>query len=450
MRRYVYTNDFLFHGQREAPGVFHEELYRLLSVPFEAGLKSPLLNIADFTGDSGARFSREAFYASSGIRGIGNSYYLYDFRAIKGRSWDYFRSVFPQDTVFVGCELGLDLREKLTELGYVYVNFWFHPYKLLDDIFFLVGSNDRKVFERIERFRVPMDRLRFYASYYSVLAERKGFLANLPIEDNCCLFAGQTFADKSVERDGKFLNITDFADRIEQEARRFSKIYYIPHPTATANREVDEYLARTPAVQLLSGVPTYYMLASPKVRKVMALSSSILYEAETFGKEVEYLYRPLFEIDAPFSLNAFVSVYQSYFAPSFWQVVLGGADFRSGAGDILLDENSGKFRDMLGYPFGFRYLGRLERADDRVSGLEKGAVADHAAISALSSRQSELAARLGELAARQGELAARQERDYQLMVGLNEGLRSIADWSNRVRGNIAYRLARRLKWLLGK
>ena len=452
MVRYVYTNDFLFHAQDVAPQVFHDELRRLFAIPFQAGLNAELESIVNWRDAEGRAFSRDEFYARSGIRGVADCYYPYDMRRIMDASWEYFTSRFPRDTVIIGSELGLDLRTRLTELGYTYINFWFHPYKLLDDVFFLVGSNSREIFERLERYRVPMNRMRFYSSYYSVYAERKGFLENLPIEENCCVFAGQTFADKSIQSGDRFLNITDFADRIAEVAKEFSKIYYVPHPAAGTNPVVEDFLVHTPFVQLLTGVPTYYLLASPKVRKVMALSSSVLYEAETFGKEVEYLFKPMFDIDAPYALNSFVSVYQSYFAPSFWQTILAAGDGEPMANDILLDADSGKFRDMMNTSFGFCHLGRMERMDGLLGNVSLKMAGLEDRFGHLSSRQDELASRQdavadgqARLAVRQDELANQQAASVRAVSEVCVRMNELWAWAEHVRNSHAYRYARRLK-----
>ncbi len=372
----VLSNDFLFHGQEEAPSVLHMELLSLLAIAInEATGVEPVL-ITHCENNAGERFSRTRFFELSGITDIASSYYLYDMASIKDASWDYFKSFFDSETVFVASEFGMDLREKLTEFGITYLNFWFHPYKLLNDVFFLVGSNSPDIYRKLELYKVPQARLRFYCEYYSHLAERRRFLDNLPIEDNCCVFAGQTYQDKSVSTGTKYLNITDYSEKVSELARTYSKVYYVPHPSAGANSDVDSFLASTPDVEVLENVPTYYLLASPKVKKVVALSSSVLYEAHYFGKETEYLFKPLFKIDEDFSLNSFISIYQDYFAPEFWQDVLGterkgrsNAPAKTPTGSLLAP-NAEMFRDLLGLPFGYKYFGRTERMEVRLRDLE--------------------------------------------------------------------------------
>ena len=334
-----------------------------------------------------------------------------DFAGIRDASWEYFRSFFDEETVFVASEFGIDLREKLTELGLTYVNFWFHPYKLLNDAFFLVGTNSSAIFQKLETYRVPSSRLRFYCEYYAQLAARKHFLDNLPIEDNCCVFAGQTYRDKSVSNGEKYLNITDYPERVAELARTYSKVYYVQHPSAEPNPEVDAFLEAAPGVEVLKDVPTYFLLASPKVRKVVALSSSVLYEAAFFGKETEYLFRPLFKIDEAFSLDTFVSIYQDYFSPAFWRDILapgdGAAEGGTAAGrdECLLARDCEMFRDLLGVSFGYRHFGRIDRLEAR---LDKMGAAQREQLAA-EERRCEAFASLSDLVGRQGELLGRHD-----------------------------------------
>ena len=375
----VYSNDFLFHGQEEAPGVFHLEFFSLLSVVIEDACGIKPVSISECTDSAGRKFSRKEFFSLSGVNSPAPSYYLYDINKISQASWDYFSSFFDADTLFVASEFGLDLREKLTQLGVTYINFWFHPFKLLNDAFFLVGTNAPDIFEQLEKFKVDRAKMRLYGEYYVQLAQRKHFTDNLPIEDNSCLFVGQTYQDKSIACDGKYLTIADYPKKIDELSAKYSKIYYVPHPIAGRNDAVDTFIASHPNIKVLNGIPTYYLLASPKIKKVVALSSSVIFEAQFFGKDAEYLFRPLFIIDEEFSLNTFVSVYQDYFGIVFWQTLISAwkkdvfpapKTVPCKGTEPLLARDSELFRDMLGLPFGYRFLGRAERIEARIETLE--------------------------------------------------------------------------------
>ncbi len=371
MKRIVYTNDFLFHGQESSNLAFHEEWFSLLQIPIELGTGFKLEKITNCKNAKGETFSRARFYELSGISGMAPKHFAYQFDAICNDSWQYFKSFFDSETVFIGAELGADLRKWMTEERFVYINFWYHPYKLLDDIFFLVASNDPEIYGRLLSFKVPYEKLCFYSRYYATQTAFRGLLDHIPIENNCCLFIGQTFRDKSVQCGTRFLTITDFKDPVAQLAKSFSKIYYIPHPCAEPNPDIDAFIRENDFIELLDGIPTYHLLSSPKVAKVVSLSSSVVYEAGTFGKQAEYLYRPLFDIDGQYSLDAFASIYEDYFAPSFWRSIFGirtNAN-TSGFQGPLMDTGLGKLRHLVDAPWGFKYLGRLEQIEESIRTL---------------------------------------------------------------------------------
>lgn len=376
MKRFVYTNDFVFHAQREAPRVFHEELFELLQIPLESGTRGRLEVICSCKDQAGEVFSRKRFLTLSGFDDVPDTYFACDFQKISAASVAYFKSFFDNGTVFIGCELGLELRDWLTRNGYTYVNFWYHPFKLLDDIFFLVGSNDRNVYDMLMSRRVDSRKLEFHARYYSLYARHNKMVRDAALEDGCCLFIGQLPRDKSVQDGGRFLTIADFPEKIAELESRYSRIYYVPHPKLGKDDVVGRFLSAHDRISVLRDVPTYCLLASEKVRKVVALSSSVVYEAKLFGKDAEYLFRPLFDVDGPYSPNSFVSVYHDYFRPSFWNDVIRCLDGESvssagGADDELMDFGLGRIRDLVKAQWGFKYLGRLERLENRLEGIER-------------------------------------------------------------------------------
>ena len=129
--------------------------------------------------------------------------------------------------------------------------------------------------------------------------------------------------DKSTDRDGTFLNILHFKKRMEELSKDYSKIYYLAHPYASKNQEIENYIMETPYIKKITDIATYQMLALEKIKKVVSISSSVLYEAQFFKKEVEYLYKPLHNIDGKFEDDTWVSIYQDYFNPIFWKDIFG-------------------------------------------------------------------------------------------------------------------------------
>ena len=57
------------------------------------------------------------------------------------------------------------------------------------------------------------------------------------------------------------------------------------------------------------------MLSRNEIKKVVAISSSVLYEAKFFGKDIEYLYQPVID-------ENYIIIYKEYFNTSFWIDIL--------------------------------------------------------------------------------------------------------------------------------
>lgn len=365
-------NDFIMNNPHSH--MLHDELFSLFAIAIEAATEQHVSKITDLRDTEGATFSRDHFFELSGILGFTDTYYIYDLNKITKESWDYFRSFVSEDTLIIGCELGLDLRKKLTSLGYIYINFWFHSYKLFPDAIFMAGTNLEEIFHLIESFKIPKYKFSFFAQYYTNLIKHKNLLSQFPpIEENSCVFIGQTLCDKSIERDGQFLNITDFPEAIAQIEKNFSTIYYVPHPYAQGNEQIQNFLEQHPKIQQLNDIPTYYLLATPQIKKIFSISSSVLFEAAFFGKEIEYFYQPLFAIDAPFSLNTFISLYHDYWTPGFWRKILSpimklpNIEFPS----IDFSTSPNMARELIGYYYGFHYLDKDCLRDDALTACSR-------------------------------------------------------------------------------
>lgn len=322
-QRLVFINDILFHSPSNV-GTWHSWIADILNPAVDAACGQRIQLFTEITDNQGQYFNRDLFFALSGIEDVPESYYLYDINKINQKSWDYLFSFINENDFLIGCELGLDLRRKFTENNIVFINFWFHSFHLFDDICFMLNTNNKTLFHRIKEYQIPHAKFELYAHIAKRQLNR--MFNDDSIEDNCCLFIGQTLTDKSVERNGEFLNIMHFPSEIDLAAQKYKTIYYLPHPDCPVNQNVElmNFISQRPYIQILDNVSTYGLLASPKVKAVIGISSSVLYEAQFFGKENRYLYQPLFDIDTDFGENTYISVYNDYLNPEFWIHVLPG------------------------------------------------------------------------------------------------------------------------------
>lgn len=367
MSTIIFTNDFLFTSLE----CFTTFLFDILSPVIKNAADAEIVNLQDLD-NNGEIFDRLKFFELSGINNVSCHHYLYDVSKIKDESWNYFFKFVPENSMFIGFELGLDLRKKLTEANIPYINFWVHSFKLFDDVPFMINTNNRNIWEKLNNYKIPKVQFDIYSKYWITYVRTNHKFFDRDLCDNSVVFIGQTLADKSIEKDGKFLNILDFKTRIEQFSKEYNTIYYVPHPSQSDNEEINEYINSTNYIKKIINIPTYFLLMSKKIKKVIAISSSVLFEAKNLGKEIEYLYQPLFDIDGEFGFNSFISVINDYYNPSFWSDILSPIlnTNKDVVNKILFTDTKNKIRYLKNLYYGYMHLDELQILKNQISSLK--------------------------------------------------------------------------------
>lgn len=313
----VFTSDFLYHSPCQ--GIHHFWCIDLLNPIIEQVTNKQCIDLYKIKNKQNEFFSRKKFFELSDISNVQEVYYNYDVSKLKKASFEYLQSFIDKDTFIIGMELGKEIRDIFTELNIPYISFWFHSWKLFDDNFFMLNTNRSNIFDILQKYKVPKHKFDFYAKYYTLWTKSRNIWQKLEnLEKNSVLFIGQTMRDKSTDKNGTFLNILHFKNRMEELSKEYSKIYYLAHPYAVPNQEIETYIKETPYIKKMN-IPTYHILTSEQISKVVSVSSSVLYEAQFFKKEIEYLYKPLHNIDGRFEDDTWISIYQDYFNPIFWK-----------------------------------------------------------------------------------------------------------------------------------
>lgn len=356
VNKLVFVWDFLYHNPM-CDGTYHYyavDLFRPL-VKIATGLD--IVELRTLKNADGEEFSRQKFYDLSDYGKIEKSYFSYDITKIKQPSIDYLKTFIDSQTFVFGFEMGAELKNILTDLNINFVNFWYHSWKLFDDAFLMINTNNEAIFKKLCQYKTQKEKFDFYATYWKHFTKQKGELDYLDfLEDNSCLFVGQTLRDKSTDKDGTMLNVLYFKEELEELSNQYSKIYYIPHPLAQYNEEIEKYLKETPYIEKLENVSTYHLLMSDKIQKVVGISSSVLYEAKFFGKDVTYFYKPLFKIDEEFSLETFISVFHDYYNPHFWADILSAVmkTNTDAENSIWFSDIANKFRNINHIYYGYQ------------------------------------------------------------------------------------------------
>lgn len=309
-------------------------------------------------------FSREYFFKLGNVTTLKEKYQEYDINNFNNEQLEYLGQFFNTETIIIGFELYDKLVDLLTSFGCKIIDFAFHSFKLFEDLPFAINSNDIEVYNVLNKYKIPNEKFYFYANYWKIFLEQNKMINDKDIANNSVLFIGQTLTDKSVEKEGIFLNITHFEKELKELSKKYSKVYYLPHPYLGVKRkEIYDWIKKSPYVELIANQNTYSLLSSNKINKVVGISTSVLYEAQFFNKEIEYLYKPLFNIDVPFEEHSYVSVLDDYWNPKFWAEVLCKlCPIKQNVKDInYLAPAHNKIRNIQNLYWGYRDLDPIKR-----------------------------------------------------------------------------------------
>lgn len=322
MKKIIFMGDFLFRSQeylKKNSLWLQQILYPIIKDVVANGIEITY----DLKNKNNEIFSRSYFYALGGIKNPSPSYQKYDISKFNNKQKEYLAQFFDINTIIISFELYSELSDFLSQFGCTIIDFAFHPFKLFDDLTYGVYTNKKEIYDKIINYQIPQKKFYYYANYWKVFMQLNHMVKDKDLYENSAIFIGQTLVDKSVAKEGKFLNVTDFEDKLEELSKTYSKIYYLPHPYLGKKRRfIYNWVKKSPYIVLLDNTSTYGLLASDKIKKVIGISTSVLYEAQYFNKEVEYLYKPLFNVDSSFEENSYVSILDDYFNPKFWADIL--------------------------------------------------------------------------------------------------------------------------------
>lgn len=321
MNQLIYTNDFLFHSFDNEP-TCHKWILNLLKPVIKNAVNCQFVEFSDLSGDT-EKFSRKKFFDLSGISNPSFSYFNYELEAITDASIEYLKTFVSPGSFVFGVELSENLRKILHRLNCKFINIAFHSFKLFDDIPLLFNTNDESIYGILNKYKIPKEKFEFYANYWKVFFEENNF-TDKSISKKSVVFIGQTMKDMSVEHNGKFLSVLDYGDYLLDLCKKYNQVYYLPHPRLEKKKFFKKFLKQYKNLSILENTNVYTLLANPNVAKIVGISSSVLYEAQFFNKETEYLLHPLYNIDSAFDFNAYISIYNEFFIPSFWQEILKG------------------------------------------------------------------------------------------------------------------------------
>ncbi len=308
----------------------------------------------DFLSDNECHnsFQRSTFFALSGQSlPLEESHVHFNAGTISEESFLYLKQ-FINNTFVIGYELSEQTKEILDAINIKYVDIWLHPIRFLDDNFYAYSSSDGNILEKLWKYNLPDDTYYLYADklkIQSYMGWDKFYNAiDKILIDDSCLFVGQTLTDKAVCRDGTMLTVLNFEEEFTQLTKDYSHVYFSPHPMIRGDYTAQlQFLNQFDNVSIIKE-PGYKLLCSEKIKKVVAISSSLVYEAKFFNKDTEFLYRPIVPVSNECGDGGYISIFNKLHSSVFWANILE-CEFETKENIIDIDYLTQKnnYRDML-------------------------------------------------------------------------------------------------------
>ena len=226
--------------------------------------------------------------------------------------FDYIAS----NDLLIGFELSEVTRGYFDQIGVKYLDVWVSPIRFCKDLLFSCYSNVFHIQELIGKYQESNEAFKLEANLLAGYCQNFSS-SNLQIEAESALIIGQLFVDKACQKGDEFLSLIDFKAQVIELSYSYRYLYLLKHPLMSAGdfSLVIDALADVDNLVYLEQQNVYELLSNKNIKAVVALSSSVLKEAEFFNKEVVYLYRPTLGSEHK-------HIYQAFFNAKFWTEIL--------------------------------------------------------------------------------------------------------------------------------
>ena len=187
-----------------------------------------------------------------------------------------------QGYFIIGFEISKVDINYLNKEGYNWINLSIHPLRFMDDLYFSLESS------------MDLDLSRNLVSTafidMSVKALSLRYSPDFGKEETkktLCIL-GQRQDDKSVFINNTFKKLKDYTEELDCIVKEFDEVFYKPHPY-NDDKKADEYIQDRYQTKTLNEDDIYKVFAQKKISSLCAISSSLLFEAKSFGIESIFL-----------------------------------------------------------------------------------------------------------------------------------------------------------------
>lgn len=271
---------------------------------------------------SAASFDTPRFYELAGASpDIEGWVALFDAPDLPAEAAAHLAAPFAGASAVVGFELAEIQKRLLSQLRIPWVDLNIHPYRFGPDVLFAVQTNHPGVLEALRSHHAEDHVFEPWADLMAATAVKMP--PTRPI-DEACLVIGQTRVDRALISDGQLIDLRDVAAPLHAAIGPDAQVLFKPHPYNADGFGLHDI--GLPLRRIREAAENVYvLLAHPSLRRVIAVSSSVVAEARFFGAEGVFLGRSPFRIaptrDALGPLMH-ASVVDAWLGADFWRDVL--------------------------------------------------------------------------------------------------------------------------------
>ncbi|ABC23437.1 hypothetical protein [Rhodospirillum rubrum] len=266
---------------------------------------------------------------------------------------------FAADLV-VGYEMPDLLLRLLDRAGIAVIDISLYPVRFLDDVVFALRSNRPDIHAVLLQHAVPRAEMLLQAGLLKSKAAWMEPPLRQPLRPGTTVILGQVPGDRALldGETGRFRCLEDYAAQLLDLCLNSSMVLFKPHPYAAGQSQTNKVMSEIGAVTWVDA-NVYHLLAQPEVSTVCALNSSVLVEAELFGKDAIWLAPPLYhygdEFPADARFGAAVPLTSAWCNPDFWSALRGEKPDES----VALTPRPNRLRRALNADWGFSSMDKV-------------------------------------------------------------------------------------------
>lgn len=240
---------------------------------------------------------------------------IYNRTQISSLEAEIAKSVF-EGVFVIGFELSPYLQALLNHIDVSFVNLAISPVRFGPDFYFLFESNRKEILQAAKSHCWSVEDMRLLAEHTSAVAR---LTPVPPIIPGSALFCGQVLNDASLIDRARMVSAVEYLDELTRMAEAVPHLYYKRHPHATGDNAILDFFDRIPNGSVLDA-DIYSLLSHPDLERICAISSSVLFEAQLFGKKTTRFLKNQFD-HGDGSDCSFVG--GEALLPDFWADALG-------------------------------------------------------------------------------------------------------------------------------